>query len=129
MCSLVYDFFELILIVFQNSVSNTVSKGLEFAQTSIKKGFELLLRDKKIRLIFYLPLVFLLVNQGYILKKSDCKRYSVVTISTNSCKIVLALLEKVITLQVGLSAIHVWKLGLQRRFGRAFIHLKSGNGG
>ena len=98
MCCLVHNFFKLIRIFVLNSGLDGVNKGFGFAQTLIKKVFKVFLGNKNIGLIFYLLMVVVLAKQGCIFKESNYKKYPFLIFGTNSCKIVITLLEEVIIL-------------------------------
>ena len=95
---LFYNFLKLILTVFANSAPNGINKSFGFAQTLRKKDFKFLLSDGNVGFIFYVMLILLLAKKSRILEKDSCKGYPVLTFGTSGCKIVFALLEKVITL-------------------------------
>ena len=107
MCCPVDDFLELMLTVLPNNAPNSINKYLRFAQILTKEGFKYFPGDEDISFILYLPLVLQAAKQGRIFRESGCKGYLILTFDTRVCKMVLALLEKVITLQVGLTTVYI----------------------
>ena len=63
--------------VLLNGAPDGVNKSFGLAQVLAKEGFESLLADKDVSLVFYLMLVLLPLEQGDIFEKSSCKRNSV----------------------------------------------------
>ena len=77
MCCPVHDFFKLVFGVIPNNALDNINKGLRFAQTLTKKGFEFVLANEYVGFILYFPLMLLPAKQGNILKKDSNKWYSI----------------------------------------------------
>ena len=102
------------LRVLPNSAPNGVDESLELAQALAKKGLESLPGSRDVSLVLYLTLMFLLLEQDGILQESSRKRNSVWAHGTGSGKVIFALLEKIITLQVSFIPINVWEPSFQK---------------
>lgn len=76
--------------------------------------FEFFSGDRDFILVFYLALILLPAEQGFIPEERGCKRYFVLAYGTSGCKMVLALLKEIIVIQVGLTPVNVWKASFQR---------------
>ena len=100
------------LKVFSNSISDDINKGLRFAQTLMKKGFEFLLSNKDISFVFYLTLVLLPAEQGGVFYKSSCKRNLVWLHGTSNGKVIFALLEDIIAFYISFTLVNVWEPSL-----------------
>ena len=74
-------------------------------------------------------LVLLLAEQGNILQKVSCKRNSVWACGTDGVKVIFALLEEIVTLQMSFPPINVWEPSFQRLFTWTFIVRSGGNDG
>ena len=121
----VYYFFQLILRVTLDSTLDSVDKGLRLTQALAKEGFEFILSNKNIFLIFQLLLILLVAKQGNILGKDGGKWYPILTLSPSRGKMFLILLKEVITPQVSFILIYVWHAGLHQPFTKVFLLLRS----
>ena len=74
-------------------------------------------------------LVLLTAKQGDILQKSSCKRNLVGTHGTGCGKVVFALLEDIVTLQVSFTSINVWEPSFQKPLIWVFTVQSGGNDG
>ena len=93
--------------VLSNSALDGINKSLGLAQALAKEGLEFLLADRDVSLVLYFTLVLLPLEQGGILQDNSRKRNSVQARSTGGGKVIFALLEEIVTLQVSFTLIHV----------------------
>lgn len=91
-------------------------KGSGFSQAPTKENLEFVPSNGDRAFAFYPMLVLLPTKIGSVPDKQCCKGYSVWSLSSSSCKVVLTLLTEVIALHVGLFTIHIWEPGLERTF-------------
>ena len=98
--------------VLSNNASDGINKSLELTQALAKKDLKFFLDNGDVDLIFNFPRILLLAKQGNILKEFGGKWHPVLTLGLGDSKMVLTLLEEVITLQVSFTPIYVRKLGL-----------------
>ena len=117
------------LEVLPDSALDGVDKSLGLAQALAKKGFESLPADRDVSLVFYLTLVLLPSEQGDIFQESSPKRNSVWAHSTGGGKLIFALLEEIVTLQVSFTPINIRESSFQRPLTWAFIVQNGGNDG
>ena len=82
-------------------------KALDLPKLQQKKGLEFLLGDKNIDLIFYLMLVLLSADWGGVLQEDGRKRNSVWPHNTSNSKVILVLLEKIITFHMDFTLVNV----------------------
>ena len=100
------------LTVLPNIILDGVNKGLRFAQVLTKEDLKFLLDNGNVGFMLYFLLVLLPVKQSNIFEKNRSKWYSILTLGPGNGKIVLILLEKVITFQLSFTTIYVWEPGL-----------------
>ena len=115
--------------VLFNSAPDGIDKSLGLAQALAKEGLESLPVNKDASLVLYLTLVLLLSEQGGILQKGSHKRNSGWACGIGGGKVIFALLEEIITLQVGFTSINVRKPSFQRPLTWAFIVQSGGDDG
>ena len=113
--------------VLPDSAPDGVNESLGLAQALAKEGFESLSADKDVSLVLYLTLVLLPGEQGGVLQKVSRKRDSVRARGTDGSKVIFALLEEIVALQVCFTPINVWEPSFQRPLTWAFI-VQSGGG-
>ena len=102
------------LKVLPDSTPDGVDISLRFAQALAKKGLKSLPADKDVSLVLYLMLVLLAAEQSGIVQEGSCKWNSVWACGIGDGKVIFALLEEIITLQVSFTPINVWKPSFQR---------------
>ena len=115
------------LRIFPNSAPNGVNESLVFAQALAKQGLKSLLANRDITLVLYLMLVLLPAEQGGVFQKNSCKQNSVWAHDTSDGKVIFALLEKIVILQVNFTLINVWEPSFHRPLTWAFIVGGGGN--
>ena len=93
--------------VLSDGTPNGVDKSLGFVQALAKEDLESLPADVNVSLVFYLTLVLLPAEQGGIFQESNCKRNLVRACGTGNGKVVFALLEEIVTLQVSFTLINI----------------------
>ena len=113
--------------IISDSALDGVNKNLGFAQALTKKGFKSFPANRNVSLVFYLTRVLLPAEQGGIFQKSSCKRNSIWACDTGGGKVIFALLEEIVILQVSFILINVWKLSFQKPLTWAFIVQSGGN--
>ena len=117
------------LVVFSDSTPDSVNKSLGFAKTSVKKGLESLPANRDVNSVFYLTLVLLPAEQGGILQESNRKQNSIWACGIGGGKVIFALLEEIVTLQVSFTLINIWELSFQKPLTWVFIVRSGGNNG
>ena len=117
------------LEILLNSALNGVDKYRELAQALAKESFESVPADKNVSLILYLTLVLLPSEQGNILQKDSGKQNSVWARGTGGGKVIIALLEEIVTLQVSFILINIRKPSFQGPLTCAFRVRGGGNNG
>lgn len=100
--------------VFLNNIPNGINKSLRFAWTLMKKSHKSFSADKNVSLVFYFTLVLLLAKQSGIFQESGSKQNPIWACSIGGGKVIFALLEKNVTLQMGFTLINVWEPSFQR---------------
>ena len=98
------------LRVFFDSAPDGVDKSLRFAQALTKKSLESLPAYKNVNLGLYPTLVLLSTEQGGIFQESGRKQNSVHAHGIGNSKVIFALLEEIVTLQMRFTSINVCKL-------------------
>ena len=114
------------LEVLLDSTPDGVDKSLGFAQALTKKSLKSFSANKNVSLVLYLTLVLLPAEQGEIFQKDSRKQNLVQACGTGDGKMIFALLEEIITLQVRFTPINVWEPNFQRPLTWAFI-MRSGS--
>ena len=102
------------LEVLHDSAPDDVNKSLRLAQALVKEGFKSLPADRDICLVLYLTLVLLPLKQGGIFQEGSRKRNSVWACGTGGGKVIFALLEEIVTLQVSFILINIRESSFQR---------------
>ena len=113
--------------VFPNNTPDVINESLGFAQALTKESLESLPANKDISLVFYLILVLLPAEQGSIFQEGSRKRNLIWACDTCGDKVIFALLETIVTLQISFTLINVRKLNFQRPLTWAFIMRSAGN--
>ena len=113
--------------VFPDSTPDGINKSLKFAQALAKQGFESLSADEDVNFALYLTPVLLPAEQGGIFQKDSCKQNLVWAHGTGGGKVIFALLEEIVTLQVSFTPINVWEPSFQRPLTWAFIVQSGGD--
>ena len=96
--------------VLHDRTLDSVDKSLGLAQALAKEGFEYFPADRDVGLVLYFTLVLLSLEQGGIFQDSSHKQNLVCACGTGGGKVVSALLEEIITLQVSFIPINVREL-------------------
>ena len=117
----VHHLLELMLGVLPDGAPDGVDESLGFAQALAKEGLESLPADRDVSLVLYLTLVLLPAEQGGILQESSRKRDSVRACATCGSKVIFALLEEIVALQVRFTPINVREPSFQKLVMWAFI--------
>ena len=115
------------LEIFPDSAPDGVNKSLGLAQVLAKESFESLSANRDISLVLYLTLVLLPSEEGGILQENSHQQNSVWACGTGGGKVIFALLEEIVTLQVSFTLINVQEPSFQRPFTWAFIVRSGGN--
>ena len=113
--------------VLSDSALDSVNENLGLAQVLAKEGLESLPADRNVGLVFYLMLVLLPSEQDSIFQEDSHKRNLIQTHDTGGGKVIFALLEKIIILQVSFTLINVRKPSFQRLLTWAFRVRGGGN--
>ena len=108
------------LEVFPDNALDGVDESLGLVQALAKEALESLPVDRNVSLVLYLTLVLLPSEQSGILEESSHKRNSVWVRGTGDSKVIFALLEKIVTLQVSFTLINVEEPSFQRLLTWAF---------
>ena len=115
--------------VFPDSAPDSVDKSLKLAQPLAKEDLKSLTVNTDVSLVFYLTLVLLPSEQSGIFQKNSRKRNFVQACGTGGGKVIFALLEEIVTLQVSITLINVWEPSFQRLLTWTFIVRSGGNNG
>ena len=117
------------LKVLSNSAPDGIDKSLGLAQVLAKEDIESLLANRDISLVLYLTLVLLPSEQGSIFQEGSRKRNLVRDHGSNGGKVIFALVEEIVTLQVSFTPINVREPSFRRPLMWAFIVRSGGNDG
>ena len=100
--------------VLPDSVPDGVNKSLGLAQALAKDGLKSFPANRDVSLVLYLTLVLLPLEQDGILQESSCKQNSVRARGTGNGKIIFAMVEEIVTLQVSFTPINIREPSFQR---------------
>ena len=117
------------LEVLLDSAPDSVNKSLGLAQALAKKCLEFLPANRDVSLVFYLTLVLLPLEQNGIFQENNRKRNSVWACGNGVGKVIFALLEEIVTLQMNFTLINVREPNFQSPLTWTFIVRSGGDDG
>ena len=93
--------------VLPDSAPDGIDKSLRLAQALAKEGFKSLPANRYVSLVLYLMLMLLQLEQNGIFQEGSGKQNSVWACGTGGDKVIFALLEEIVTLQMSFIPINV----------------------
>lgn len=109
-CS-VKNFLQLILRISLDFSSVATHQNLRISKTFAEKHLKLVSYNQNRAVCILFSLILLLAEVNSVSKKKPSKKNSISALSSNSDKIILILLTKIVTFYVKSSTIHVQKTG------------------